>query len=94
MAKDSVVINNDFFAGLGKDPGVEDLCHRATEAIAAQARAKAPVDTGDYRDSITVEKRQSRYRTVFRVVADSDHAMGVEARTGNLARALNGTRVY
>ncbi|WP_336642336.1 HK97 gp10 family phage protein [Microbacterium sp. MMO-56] len=86
--------NDEFFAELGREPGVVDLCQRAADEVAARARASAPVDTADYRDGIVVEKREAAYRDMFRVVATDEKSMGVESRTGNLARALNGVRVY
>jgi len=87
------VANDGFFDGLGRSPVVRALCKQAAEQVAANARASAPVDSEEYRNSIHVEERGAAYRDTFRVVADADHAMVVEARTGNLARALNGVRV-
>jgi hypothetical protein len=57
------------------------------EQVAAAARASAPVESGEYRDSITVESVTTD-RAVERVVARAPHALVVESRTGNLARAL------
>ena len=58
------------------------------EKSAAAARASAPVDSGEYRDSIDVETRVHRHVAVARVVAHASHSMVVEAKTGNLARSL------
>lgn len=57
------------------------------EEVAATARANAPVETGAYRDSITVVSATTD-RAVERVAATAPHAHLVEARTGNLARSL------
>lgn len=57
------------------------------EAVAARARANAPVDSGEYRDSITVLS-DTTDRAVERVVAVDDKSHVIEARTGNLARSL------
>lgn len=92
-SRGGVTVNDEFFDSLGRDPGVVGLCKRAADAVAARARASAPRATGAYADSIHVEERSAAYRDMFRVVADSDNAMGVEARTGNLARAAN-VRIY
>lgn len=58
------------------------------EPIASRARSAAPVASGEYRDSIHVEVEVHRNVAVARVVADAPHALLVEAKTGNLARAL------
>ena len=79
--------NQGFYDALLVSPQVEALVKRPAERVAAAARASAPVDTGAYRDSIRVETKRQK-RVVALVVADSEHALGVESRTGNLARAL------
>lgn len=48
------------------------------ERIAAAARALAPVDTGDYRASITATTQPGDGRVVGIVEATSDHALVVE----------------
>lgn len=48
----------------------------------------APVDTGAYRDGITVWSDVTD-RAVTRVGSTAPHARLVEANTGNLARALD-----
>ena len=72
---------------------LEADCIPLAEKVAAAARESAPVgETGDYRDGIHV---QTDRRTGLNdwahayVVADAPHSGFVEARTGNLARALN-----
>jgi len=57
------------------------------DKAAGKARATAPVDTGAYRDRIEVEVDETD-RTVVRVVAHDPKSSLVEARTGNLKRAL------
>lgn len=78
-------------AGIGEmlnDDALRRKLRPIAERVAAQARATAPVDSGQYRDSIHVES-DTTDRVVERVVADAPHAMVVESRTGNLARALS-----
>lgn len=70
------------------DPGVTKELRRRADRVAAAARASAPVDTGTYRDSITVEVAETD-RTVVRVVAKDPKSHVIEARTGNLSRALD-----
>jgi Bacteriophage HK97-gp10, putative tail-component len=80
--------NDSFIPGLAKSPEVRAIVQAKAEQVAAAARASAPVDTGDYRDSIHVEMVTTPFRVVGKVVASSDHAMLVESQTGNLKRAL------
>lgn len=85
---DELTWNPGFFEGfLYRDAGVIAAARAAADRVASAARASAPVDTGAYRNSIHVEMKFQQ-RAVAVVVADSDHAMIVESRTGNLARAL------
>lgn len=57
------------------------------QAVLSAAQGGAPVASGEYRQSLHLE-RDTTDRAVVRVVADAPHAMIVEANTGNLARAL------
>ena len=69
----------------------ESVCKAEAERVAARARASAPVATGAYRDSIHVktEPRSGVGDWAHSyVVADDWKAHIIEARTGNLARAL------
>lgn len=56
--------------------------------VEAQAKASAPVDTGNYRDSIYVYTTHTD-RVVARVAASADYALEVESKTGNLSKALD-----
>lgn len=67
--------------------GVEAYLRGKAEPVLAAAKSSAPVDTGAYRDSLRIEIDHTD-RVVARVVSDVDHAMVVEADTGNLTRAL------
>lgn len=93
MARARVNLNRAGVVDLLNAPGVRAELERQAQAVAAAARAAAPVRTGAYRDSIRVEVGVSpvdgRARAVVR--AGVDYAAGVEARTGTLARALNVT---
>lgn len=91
MARTKVNLNRSGMGDLLNDDGVVgDLETRMGRAL-AQAVTNAPVATGEYRDSLRVETVRHPSRTVVRLVSDSDHAMGVEAATGNLARSLDAT---
>lgn len=87
MANDAPEFDPKFFDWLGVQPGVKELTKSAAERVAQKARATAPVDSGEYKDSIGVEESDRPGRVTYRVIADSDHGLAVEARTGNLARA-------
>ena len=82
--------NDDFFRDLPFSPGVVSLVKAAADGIGARARASAPVATGAYRRGIVVVRDDTRHRARFRVIATDPKSMGVESRTGNLARAVKG----
>lgn len=85
----AVKFNNAFFSRLGHSARVTALLQRKAEAVAARARATAPVDTGAYRDSIHVRIKSAATRNVALVVAEDPKSMFIESETGNLLRALN-----
>jgi hypothetical protein len=89
MAQTGVRINHRGMADLLKSEGVRALLREKAEGVAARAESSAPVKSGEYRDSIRVESATTD-RAVERVIATAPHALIVEAKTGNLARALGG----
>lgn len=52
------------------------------------AKSSAPSESGEHAESIHVEQVETD-RPVWRVVADSDHSLYVEAATGHMARSLD-----
>lgn len=88
MVKTTVKFNQKYFDRIGKSAGVERLTEAAAKKVLREARATAPVDSGDYRRGLQIEKKESRYRSVFLVVGRDRKTLLVEAWTGNLARAL------
>jgi hypothetical protein len=88
MARTKVVMNSSGARDILTSSAVRAALREPAERVAAAARASAPVESGAYRDSITVED-DTTDRAVARVVARAPHARLVEARTGNLARALS-----
>lgn len=89
MASDTrVTIDHGGMRALLNDPGVRAELTSRMERVLAEAQSSAPVETGEYRSSIHIEQATTD-RVAIRVVADSDHALVVEAKTGNLARALD-----
>ncbi len=65
---------------------VSEGTKRAAEAVAERARSLARVDTGTYRDSISVERIERRDRTGHQVAATDGKALfiefGARGRTG------------
>lgn len=88
MAGVTVEFNQRWFDQIGKSAGVTALTQDAAQRVLAQAVSTAPVDSGDYRAGLRVERKQSRYRNVFLVVGNDWKTLLIEAQTGNLARAL------
>lgn len=80
--------NAAFYNSLGFMPKVTALTKSSAEAVRRQIVATAPVDSGAYRNAITVVARRSRYRNTFRVVGADPKTLIIEARTGTFARAL------
>jgi hypothetical protein len=88
MAKTRVTLNGRGMKELLHSSEVrDDLTRRATPVLAV-AQASAPVESGAYRDSLRIEQATTD-RAVVRVIADVDHGLVVEAKTGTLARALD-----
>ena len=91
MPRPRVKINQAGVRALLSDPGVRAELERRAAAVEAAAKASAPVASGQYRDSIRAQSDSSPIdgRARATVGATAPHALVVEARTGNLARALN-----
>lgn len=87
-----VEFNPQFFDTIMRTARVERLTDDAAERVLAVAKANAAVDTGEYRDGLHIEHRESRYRRVTRVVGDDAKTMLIESKTGNLARALKAAK--
>lgn len=81
--------DNEFFSRLGHSPKVTAVVEAVAQRVAARARASAPVDTGAYRDGITVKVVRRARRNVALVVSEDPKSMLIESETGNLVRALN-----
>ena len=89
MARTRIVLNHSGVGQVLKSGPVAAELHRRAEAVAAAARASAPVASGAYLASIEVVDEVHKDRVVSKVVADIGYAMTVEANTGNLSRALD-----
>lgn len=80
--------NERYFDELLTSAPVDRLVGQVADGVAADARATAPVDTGDYKAGIVRRKKRSKHRVVHLVVASDPKSLIIEARTGNLVRAL------
>jgi len=84
-----VEINYDGIRELLNSDDVRADLTRRMERVESAAVSSAPIgSSGAHRDSIHLEQATTD-RAVVRVVADSDHSLGVEARTGHMARSLD-----
>ena len=83
-----VDFNESFFDAIMHSAGVESLCRQKAEAVLQEAKATAPVDTGDYRDGIEIKVVRHAHRDTYQVVGTDAKTMLVESKRGTLARAL------
>lgn len=89
MARPRIVLDHSGMADVLRSDEVRAPLREIAEQTAARARSGAPVDSGEYADKIHVDSVTTD-RAVERVVASARHSIVVEARTGNLKRALGG----
>lgn len=87
MARTTVTLSTRGVQEILQSAGVRAHLASLARQVESAAIASAPVKTGNYKESIHVESATTD-RAVERVVASAPHAHLVEARTGNLARAL------
>lgn len=88
MARTKIQLNSRGMASLLKDEGVRDDLTRRMERALSQARSTAPVRTGNYRDGLRLIQSTTD-RVAVRLAGTAPHSHLVEARTGNLAKALD-----
>lgn len=87
MAKVKIELDRKGIGDILKSDEVRAPLRDIAEKTATRARSSAPVDSGEYRDSIDVVS-DTTDRAVERVVAHDSKSMIVESRTSNLKRAL------
>lgn len=88
MARTRVKLNSGGMKSLLNDAGVAADLQSRGQAVLNIARATAPVDTGEYRNSLFLIPATTD-RAVCRIGTSAPHGMIVEWRTGNLAKALD-----
>jgi hypothetical protein len=87
-----VDFNSGFFDNIMKSAGVENLVKEKAEAALSIARHTAPVDSGDYKKHLALERYSSKYRFAWRVIGRDWKTLLIEAKTGNLARAIKAVK--
>ncbi|MBB2956971.1 HK97 gp10 family phage protein [Pseudoclavibacter helvolus] len=80
--------NDDYIRSLAKSPEVVALVKSGADEVEGNAKTLAPVDTGDYRDSIHVVRDDMSDRVRFLVVSDDEAAMIIESQSGTLSQAV------
>lgn len=83
-----VVFNQKFFDSIMRSAGVQSMERDVAERVLARAQETAPYDSGDYRNGLRIRRAERQYRTAFLVEGTDWKTLLVEAKTGNLARAL------
>ncbi len=74
--------NDRYFDDLLTSAPVDRLVGQVADGVAADARATAPVDSGDYKTGIVRRKKRTKHRVVHLVVASDPKSLIIEARTG------------
>lgn len=87
-----VQMNDGFFRSILRSDAVEALTRAAAQRVLIEAKAKAPVKTGAYRDSLQIVKVHHANRDTYEVGSDRDYALLVEGRHGTLGRAVRSVR--
>lgn len=87
-----VEFNRQFFDSIMKSAGVEGLVEKTARAALSVAKHTAPVDSGDYKERLALERYTSKYRFAWRVVGRDWKTLLIEAKTGNLARAIKAVK--
>lgn len=85
-------LNPNLERDLNKLKAVDDKVQAAARAIAERARQLAPVDTGEYRDKITVQKSNKSNSGIWRVISTAQEAFWVEF--GVPSRGIHGQFVF
>lgn len=88
MARAKVTLSRRGVNEALSQPAMRRELQGIVDRIASAAEATAPVQSGEYRDGIHAEVDDRWVRPRGKVYAEAEHSMAVEAKTGNLARAL------
>ena len=84
--------NDSFFEDLGKSAGMTAITKDAATKIMNAAVASAPVDSGDYKSRFELVMKTGKSRNIWLVRNNDWKALLIEAKTGNLARAIKAAK--
>lgn len=84
----TVNFDDAVFENILRSAKVESLCEAKANAVLVVAQRNTPVDTGEYKRGLTVEKIGHAKRSTYMVVGHDAKTLLVESKTGNLAKAL------
>lgn len=84
--------NDDFFEKIGKSAAVTNLCQVVANKVEATAKATAPRDSNDYANGIQTKVVERNRRNAVLVIGTDWKTLIIEAKTGNLARALQAVK--
>lgn len=90
MAKARVRLNPAGITAMLKSPGLRDELERRASNAAERARSSAPVESGNYKNSITSGSEEHPSRLVGRVYANAPYALIVERNHNTLSKSLGG----
>lgn len=105
MNNTRVTFNQSYFDNIMRSQGIDSLVRDKAREVLDRAQHTAPVGDpsnpvyksqgrrpGQYKDGLAIEVVKARYRNVYRVVGHDPKTLLVEAKTHNLARALEGSK--
>ena len=84
--------NQGWFDTILKSQKVRALTKSTGSTALAAAKASAPVETGDYQRGIIQRSHDARFRPVEQIIGTDPKTMLIEAKTGNLARAVKAAK--
>ncbi|RKE60461.1 hypothetical protein DEU36_2903 [Microbacterium sp. AG238] len=87
-----VKFNRRTMDGILRSPQIVAETRAIAEAGLSTIRSTAPVDSGEYRDGFVLERREARYRTVWRAVGRDAKTLLIESKLGIIARAFKAVR--
>lgn len=88
MARVKIKMNSSGMASLLNSAEVRRDLTARMERVEASAQMNAPFESGDYSRSIHIVQ-DTTDRVAVRLVTDVDYGLVIEARTGNLSKALD-----
>jgi hypothetical protein len=88
-----MIWNEGYLDILSDSSPVHEQLNKKGDEVARNFRAMAPVLTGTYRDSVSVEEAVSGDNPHVTVISDTEYSMVNEGRFGTLNKALRASSV-